>query len=99
MTELCLHVMRLNLEIYFLGVEHSFEKVFFKLGATLGCKLYILGLPSSCAPAVHSIGAECVGEVIYTRDVLKNSWKNSWKLSEVSKSGKPLEKGGHGDSV
>lgn len=71
------------------------KRFFSKLGATLGCKLHILGLPSSCAPAVHSMGAERVGEVIYTGDVLKNSWK----LSEVSKSGKPLEKGGNGASV
>lgn len=81
--------MGLNFEIHFLSVEHSFEKYFSKLGATLRCKFHILGLPSSCASAGYPIGAERVGEVIYTRDVLKNSWK----LSKVSKPGKSPEKG------
>lgn len=85
----------LKLENHLVGVEHSSEKYFAKLGALLRCKLHILGLPSSCASAAYSIGAECVREVIYTRDVLKNSWK----LGEVSKSGKPLEKGENGATV
>lgn len=85
----------LTLKSIYVGVEHSFEKNFSKLGANLWCKLHILGLPSSWASAEYSIGAECLDEVIYTRDVLKNFWK----MSEVSKSGKPLENGENGGSV